>query len=84
MFPEGCLNSMDEPPLLSFINLIFLYFLAQDHGIEVSQGLTIDYMSRAYERITPLYTQAKKLYPESIELDFWENFQGEIYQALDR
>jgi len=73
-FYEKVISGTSSPPISVFINLMFLYFLAQDHGIEVEQNLTIDYMSKAYRRITPLYNQAKALYPENIEVDFWENY----------
>lgn len=86
---EEIISRQNTPQLDAFINLIFLYFEAQDHATQVEQNLSIDYVSRAYNRIKSLFEQAKRLYPESVELDFWKNYiffvypYGPAYDQID-
>ena len=77
---ENIIKQENYPSIDCFINLLIIYFIANDPAERKNYELNMDFTNFGNSRTPVLLSIAKHLYPASQELLFWENY---IHFILD-
>ncbi|MCB1118044.1 MAG: hypothetical protein KDK50_05655 [Chlamydiia bacterium] len=86
---EEYIYTCERPELELIVNLLCIYFEAQDLGFAQEQKISGDVMAECYDKMQQLIKISKSLYPDSVKLRFWINyvkyfyFGEEPYDVLD-
>jgi len=73
------LIAKEEGTLEVFLSLAVLYFEATDCGIAVGHHLSGAFMDRAWKGCREVLAEARKRFPESTEVRFWQLYIGYIH-----
>lgn len=80
--------SGESASLRGMVNLAVLYWQATDFGLSTAKGLKPAFVARAGERCSEVLAQARRSFPGSSEVAFWERYiawadLGEQFSADD-
>lgn len=62
------------PPLFALMNLAILYWQATDYGFSTGSNLARPFITRAGVRFGELLSEAAKMFPQSVEPRFWQQY----------